>query len=119
MSLTTGRGPLSPRRAGRFTAPVPDGVVYIEPFDRRVRAVVRAETVVDSERALLVHRPGRSPALAFPAADVSGVASEVAPDVPDHVTVAWDVPDAWYEEEEQFFGHPRNPYHRIDCIRTT
>jgi hypothetical protein len=33
MSLTTGRGPLSPKRAGRFTAPVPDGVAYIEPFE--------------------------------------------------------------------------------------
>jgi len=119
VSLTTGRGPLSPKRAGRFTAPVPDGVSYIEPFDRRVRAVVGGTTVIDSEQALLVHRPGRPPTLAFPVADVTGVATEAAPEVPDHVTVPWDGPDAWYEEEEQFFGHPRNPYHRIDCLRTT
>ena len=119
MSLTTGRGPLSPNRAGRFSAPVPDGVVYVEPFQRRVRAVVGDTTVVDSERALLVHRAGRPPTFAFPRGDVAGVASEPEPEAPGHVVVAWDVPDRWYEEDEQVFGHPRNPYHRIDCIRTS
>ena len=37
MSLTTGRGPLERRPAGRFSAPMPEGVVYVEPFPRRVR----------------------------------------------------------------------------------
>lgn len=26
----------------------------------------------------------------------------------------WDVPDAWYEEDEEVLTHPRDPYHRID-----
>ncbi len=26
--------------------------------------------------------------------------------------------DAWFEEDEQVFGHPRNPYHRVDCLRS-
>ena len=30
-----------------------------------------------------------------------------------------DAVDAWYEEDEGFFGHPRNPYHRIDCLRSS
>ena len=34
MSLTTGRGPLSKHRAGRFNAAIPDDVVYVEPFRR-------------------------------------------------------------------------------------
>ncbi len=59
MSLTTGKGPLSAHPAGRFTAPVPGGVAYIEPFRRRVRATREGSTVIDSERVLLVHRPGR------------------------------------------------------------
>ena len=66
MSLTTGRGPLSRNRAGRFSAPVPDGVVYVEPFRRRVRGVTGDRTLVDSERALLVHRAGRAAGVRLP-----------------------------------------------------
>jgi uncharacterized protein (DUF427 family) len=118
VSLTTGRGPLAPKPAGRFSAPIPAGVVYVEPFQRRVRGVADDRTLVDSERVVLVHRPGAPPTYAFPADDVNDVPSEPDPDAPDHVRVAWDAVDAWYEEEEQVFGHPRNPYHRVDCVAT-
>ena len=50
VSLSTGRGPLSARPAGRFTGVVPAGVAYLEPFRRRVRGVKDGRTVVDSER---------------------------------------------------------------------
>jgi uncharacterized protein (DUF427 family) len=119
VSLSTGRGPLSGRPAGRFTAPVPDAVAYLEPFRRRVRAVKGGRTVVDSERVLLVHRPGRSPAYAIAGDDVHGVVSDPEPDAPGYVVVAWDAVDTWYEEDEEVLGHPRNPYHRIDSLRAT
>ncbi|HZQ84302.1 MAG TPA: DUF427 domain-containing protein [Acidimicrobiales bacterium] len=119
MSLTTGRGPLSPNPAGRFSTPMPAGVVYVEPFPRRVRGVLGDRTVVDSERVLLVHRPGRPPTYAFPAGDVGDIAAEPDADAPGYVSVAWDAVDAWYEEDERVRGHPRNPYHRIDCLRTS
>jgi uncharacterized protein (DUF427 family) len=109
---------LSGRPAGRFTAPVPEGVAYIEPFRRRVRGVKDGQTVVDSERVLLVHRAGRPPAYAFPAADVSAVPAQAEPDSPGYVSVGWDAADAWFEEDEQVFGHARNPYHRVDCLRS-
>ena len=118
MSLTTGKGPLSARPAGRFTAPMPAGVAYLEPFRRRVRAVVNGRTAVDSERVLLVHRPGRPPTYAFPTGDVAGLPVEAEPDAPGYVTVPWDAADTWLEEDEEVFGHPRNPYHRIDCLRS-
>jgi uncharacterized protein (DUF427 family) len=119
VSLTTGRGPLSADPAGRFSRPVPEGVVYVEPFRRRVRAVRDGRDLVDSERVLLVHRPGRPPAFAFPAGDVDPAARpEPEPVAPGHVLVAWDAAEAWYEEDERVFGHPRNPYHRVDCVRT-
>lgn len=118
MSLTTGRGPLSARPAGRFTAPVPTQVGYLEPFRRRIRATRDGRTVIDSERALLVHRQGQPPALAFPAGDVVELASETEPDAPGYVRVPWDAVDAWFEEDEQMLGHPRNPYHRVDCLRS-
>lgn len=118
MSLSTGRGPLSGRPAGRFTAAVPAEVAYIEPFRRRVRGVKAGRTVIDSERVLLVHRPGRPPAYAFPEDDVHGAPTEPEPDTPGYVTVAWGAVDAWFEEAEEVFGHPRNPYHRIDILRS-
>ena len=35
------------------------------------------------------------------------------------VRFRWDALDAWYEEDEQVFVHPRNPYTRVDALRST
>jgi uncharacterized protein (DUF427 family) len=31
----------------------------------------------------------------------------------------WDALDAWFEEDEEVFVHPRNPYARVDALRST
>jgi len=31
----------------------------------------------------------------------------------------WDALDAWFEEDEQVHVHPRNPYARVDAVRST
>ena len=31
----------------------------------------------------------------------------------------WDALDAWFEEDEEVFVHPRNPYSRVDVLRST
>jgi len=31
----------------------------------------------------------------------------------------WSALDAWFEEDEQVFVHPRNPYVRVDALRST
>jgi uncharacterized protein (DUF427 family) len=31
----------------------------------------------------------------------------------------WDSVDAWFEEDEQVFVHPRDPYTRVDALRST
>ena len=118
MSLTTGRGPLSGRPGGRFTAPVPDGVAYVEPFLRRLRGIVGGRTVIDSEQVLLVHRPGRAPLYALPTAAVGELPAEPVAEADGYVAVPWEAVDEWLEEEEPIVGHPRNPYHRVDCIPT-
>ena len=123
---TTGRrcephdGPGAPQCPARRTLQRTDAgdVSYIEPFRRRVTATKDGLTVVDTERALLVHRPGQPPDLAFPAEDVDGVRAQRGADIPGFVTVTWHAVDAWFEEDEQMFGHPRNPYHRVDCVRS-
>jgi uncharacterized protein (DUF427 family) len=37
----------------------------------------------------------------------------------DTVRFEWSAFDAWYEEDEQVFVHPRNPYTRVDSLRST
>ncbi|WP_456858314.1 DUF427 domain-containing protein [Geodermatophilus sp. SYSU D00691] len=37
----------------------------------------------------------------------------------DCVHVDWAALDAWFEEDEQVFVHPRNPYSRVDALRST
>lgn len=117
MTLTSGRGPFSGRRAGAFFPPLPEEVLYVEPLRRRVRGVRDGCVLVDSERTLLVHRSGQPPAYCFPADDVCGAPVDPVPELSGYVTVAWDAVDAWYEEEEQVFLHPKNPYHRVDYLR--
>lgn len=121
VTLTTGRGPLSPDRAGRFNAPVPEPLIYIEPYRRRVRGLRAGRTVVDSERVLLAHRPGLYPCYVVPADDVVGdvVAAVPEPEAPGHVRLTWDAVDSWIEEDEPVVGYPRNPYHRVECLRTS
>ena len=37
----------------------------------------------------------------------------------DTVRFAWSALDAWFEEDERVFVHPRNPYTRVDALRST
>lgn len=43
---------------------------------------------------------------------------EPRPDLSDYVAFVWKKMDAWYEEDEEVFLHPRNPYHRVDTIKS-
>jgi uncharacterized protein (DUF427 family) len=44
--------------------------------------------------------------------------SDETPDLRGYVTFAWDKMDSWFEESEEIFAHPRDPYHRVDCLRS-
>jgi uncharacterized protein (DUF427 family) len=37
----------------------------------------------------------------------------------DHVAFEWGAIDEWFAEDEQLFGHPRDPYSRIDVFKST
>jgi uncharacterized protein (DUF427 family) len=118
MALTTPHGPLGTERAGWFTQPVPDGVAYIEPHPRRIQAMLDGRVVIDTERALLVHRPNRFLQYAFPESDVVDLPSKPEPDAPGYVRVRWDAVDEWYEEGRKLVNYPPNPYHRVDIHPT-
>ncbi len=36
-----------------------------------------------------------------------------------HLTFYWDQMDAWFEEDEQVFVHPRDPYTRVDTLHSS
>jgi uncharacterized protein (DUF427 family) len=39
--------------------------------------------------------------------------------LPDYVVLDFGAFDAWYEEDERVFGHPRDPFHRVDVRRSS
>jgi len=41
------------------------------------------------------------------------------PDLPGYVLLDFAGFDAWYEEDERNYGHPRDPFHRIDIVHST
>ena len=120
MSLVAARGPLGPDPAGRFSAPLPAGLVYVEPHPRRVQAIRDGRIVIDTERALLVHRTAgigrctsrfrRTTSATFP--------THLKPEAPGFVRVPWDALDTWIEEGRRLVHYPPNPYHRVDCRPT-
>ena len=73
------------------------------------------------------HSPSRGEAqvLTLRTADHEAVGAALRyPDSPiealrDHVRVDWDAMDAWFEEDEEVFTHPRSPYARIDILPTS
>ncbi len=119
MSMVTGSGPLSSAPAGWFSPTVPPGAIYVEPHPRRVQAFKDGQTVIDTESALLVHRPDRPLSFAFPATEVTGLPSEPVAEAPGFVHVPWDAVDSWVEEGRVLVHYPPNPYHRVDCRPTT
>ena len=40
-------------------------------------------------------------------------------DLPGYVALDFTAFDAWYEEDERIFGHPRDPYHRVDVRQSS
>jgi uncharacterized protein (DUF427 family) len=59
-------------------------------------------------------RPGA--ALVHPAAGPGGPPG--ADRLAGLVRFEWSALDAWFEEDEQVFVHPRNPYARVDALRS-
>ena len=41
------------------------------------------------------------------------------PDLAAFVALSWEAFDRWLEEDEEVFGHPRDPWHRVDGRRST
>ena len=48
----------------------------------------------------------------------SFVAESATPALVGTYRFVWEPFDAWFEEDEEVFGHPRSPYVRVDAVRS-
>lgn len=100
----------------------------VEPAPRRVRASLGGRTVLDTTGALYGWEVPYYPQYYVPRGDI---ADEILDDDAMHsdqhlgtdelagfVRLRWDALDAWFEEDEEVFVHPRNPYVRADALRS-
>jgi uncharacterized protein (DUF427 family) len=131
--------------------------IRVEPWPRRVRAMLGNVAVADSTRALLLLEKGHLPVYYFPPEDVrtdlmeatgkhtrcpyKGEASywtikagdrEVAnaawayldplperADIKGCIAFYWGRLDSWWEEDDEVYVHPRDPYHRVDVLNSS
>ncbi|MBO2464903.1 DUF427 domain-containing protein [Actinomadura violacea] len=42
-----------------------------------------------------------------------------APGIAGHIAFYWKTMDAWFEEDDEIYGHPRDPYHRVDVLNSS
>jgi uncharacterized protein (DUF427 family) len=88
------------------------------------RADIRAETLVDEQKSHASRR-GTVSSFGLTAGGVSRAGAgklhtgEVVPELGGTVRFDWSALDAWFEEDEEVFVHPRNPYTRVDALRST
>ncbi len=48
-----------------------------------------------------------------------GYGDDAACGLSGYARIDWGAVDAWYEEDEQVFVHPRDPYVRVDALRSS
>ena len=130
--------------------------IRIERGEKRVRAYLGAEVVVDTIRPVLVWEKPYYPAYYFPLDDVRTELLEADGEDPLHspsrgdartftvraggkeapraalryedspieglrdlIRLESDAMDAWFEEDEEVFTHPRDPYTRVDILASS
>ena len=96
-------------------------IYYFPPED------VRSEFLESSDRhthcpsqgrRLLLHDPRRRDRRSTPGRGTTPTRLEGAPPIKDLIAFYWNRMDHWYEEDEEVFVHPRDPYHRVDVVRS-
>ena len=117
--------------------------VRVDPSPRWVRVFFGGTAVGDSKRMRLLYEPGKLPLYCFPEEDVrtdllspggkpnylslrvgDRAAEDAAwrfeaPELQGLIAFDWNSMDNWYEEDDEIFVHPRDPYKRIDVLRST
>jgi uncharacterized protein (DUF427 family) len=85
-------------------------------------AGVRADLLADSANPVPDAHGGGATFYTLTAGDdpVENAAWRYAdPDLAGHVALSWEAFDRWLEEDDEVFGHPRDPWHRVDGRRSS
>jgi len=105
----------------------------VEQSPKRVRAMLGGAFVADADGPLLVWERPYYPTYFFPKNAVDAdtldalvlanaahfVDESTDPRLEGFVAFDWDAIDHWFEEDEEVFVHPRDPYHRIDTLQSS
>jgi len=92
----------------QYYVPVDDIAAGLLVDEQRTQKLKRGVAAVHGLRAGDQERPG----------SVRVYGADADPDVAGTARFDWDALDAWFEEDEQIFVHPRNPYVRVDALRS-
>lgn len=116
------------------------GAARFEPSPRWVRVRFAGTFVADSKRVMLLLEPRKLGIYYFPTDDARmdlltragerlwtvKVGDRVAEraawervEYPGYVAFKWDQMDAWFEEDDEVWVHPRDPYHRVDVATSS
>ena len=103
-----------------------ESTLRVEPSPKRVRVMLDGRYVADSYTPLLVWEKPYYPTYFFPRSDVDeaiidSVHSYMRADggLDDYVALRWHEFDHWFEEDQEVFVHARDPYKRIDILRSS
>ncbi|KAF9001520.1 DUF427-domain-containing protein [Cyathus striatus] len=122
---------------------------HIEDCAKRIRVYVKGVCMVDSRKSKLVWQHQFYPVYFFPTIDLPQWYLAVGKSTEDKVlydlligggggssgegimthyltgelaglfTIKFDAMDAWFEEDEQIYVHPKDPYKRIDVLQSS
>jgi len=117
-----------PRRVvPSYAVPVDDIAAELVPYDgpgveeHPVALGLVDQPVLDPSTSFLAHStPGRSLTVRLPGDELAGAAFAADdPDLAGYAVLDWGAFTEWLEEEEVVEGHPRDPFDRIDCLRSS
>lgn len=120
----------------------------VEHSGRWVRGYIGNTAIIDSKRVAVVYGARRSATYFFPISDVrmdlltpstladngeqrwtlsldGRTVQDIAWTVPsstelkDYIAFEWPKIERWYEEDEEVFVRPRDPYHRVDVMNSS
>lgn len=98
-----------PRRLAAYWFPTAD--VRMDLLEAKHTGDTRADT---ARWDLLVgERVAKNAAWSYP--DPEGPRAALK----DHIAFFWNEMDAWFEEDDEVFVHPRDPYHRVDVLHSS
>jgi uncharacterized protein (DUF427 family) len=104
--------------AARYVWEIPYYPQYYIPVGDIDKRFVADEGVSQSTRRGPAHRHGLHAGGQDRPGAVRIYGDEAIPGVAGTARFEWAALDAWYEEDEQIFVHPRNPYARVDALRS-